>query len=172
MKLKNRMSVANKISPLFIAYSYLGALIVGTVALVYFNTNSSQSYATDPKSSQGQTASNVSAKDYRILQNGTPIHPIMGIAVNTTAVFDLQVKNGIDLKKEKNKPLAAEISILRGSTKVNSIKFENIVDMKEKNLQEWINGQFQPGDKLAIELQNTVLNPTDAIKVYTLAAAY
>jgi hypothetical protein len=173
MKLKNRISVANKMSPLFIAYSYLGALIVGTVTLVYFNTNSSHSYATDhPKNSQAQSTVNVSAKDYRILQNGTPIHPVMGIAVNTSAVFDLQVRSGIDLKKEKNKPLAAEISILRGATKVTSLKFENVAEMKTKNLQEWINQQFQPGDKLCIELQNTVLSPNDAMKVYTLATAY
>jgi hypothetical protein len=173
MKLKNRISVANKMSPLLIAYCYLGTLIVGTIALVYFNTNSSTSYATDhPTNGPTKNTLSVSGKDFRILQNGAPIHPVMGVAVNSSAIFDIQIKNGIDLKKVKTKPLAAEVSIVRGDKKVNSMKFENVAEMKNKNLQDWIKEQFQPGDKLSIELQNTLLSPTDAVKVYSLAMAY
>jgi hypothetical protein len=170
MKLKNRTSVKNSNVAIMISYSFLGSLLLSIIALIYFNLRSTSSSASNitPKENTVKRSGN----DFRILQNGKPIDPIMGIGVNAEGIFEIQIRPGVELRKIKTKPIAAEISILRGQEKVSTIKFNDIIEVKAKNLSEWMNNNYVPRDKMAIELFNTILEPTESVKVYSLAAVY
>ena len=169
MRLKNNISVKNVTAHVIVLYTCLGAIIIGLLAFIYFNSRVTTSFATDHPT---QDKPKTSGKDFRILQNGKPLDPIMGVAINSEGIFDLQVRMGVDLKKIKSRPLAAEVSVLRGGTKVSSLVFEDVKDLKSKNLQSWINSNYRAGDKLSIQLLNTILEPGQSTKVYSLASVY
>ena len=170
MKLKNRTSVNNSNVAIMVSYSFLGSLFLAIIALIYFNLRSTSSSAGNvtPKENTIKRSGN----DFRILQNGKVIDPIMGIGVNTEGIFEIQIRPGVDLKKIKTKPIAVEVSIVRGHEKVGTVKFNDINEVKSKNLSEWMTSNYVPRDKMAIELFNTILEPTESVKVYSLAAVY
>jgi DNA-binding transcriptional regulator YiaG len=170
MKLKNRVRVQNTNRAIALSYSFLGALLLGVLALVYFNIKSTNLSAANIAPGEGVVKR--TANDFRVLQNGKPIDPLMGISVNADGNFEIQIRPGVDLKKTKTKPIGSEISILRGGTKISTKSFADINEVKTQNLGEWIKSNYQPKDKLAIELLNTTLEPSDAVKVYSMAAVY
>lgn len=169
MKLKNRVNVKNSSSQILVSYGFLGSIVIGLLTLMYFNFSSSISFATDHKSKESVKAT---GNDFRILQNGTPIMPIMGVAVNSKGIFNIQVRTGIDIIKNHSKPLSTEVSIIRDQLKLDSLRFNDINELKSKDLQPWIKSHYQMGDKIAIELFNTVLEEGQSVKVYSLASVY
>lgn len=170
MKLVNRTTVRNNNTAIMVSYSFLATLIVGLIALLYFNISGSDSMANDVV--KKEMKKKATAKDFRILQNGSPIIPVMGVGTNLQGVFEIQVRSGVELKKDIAKPISAEVALLRGENELSKVKFASVKELKSKDLQPWINSNFQTGDKIAIRLMNTVLEPEESTKVYSLAPIY
>lgn len=168
MKLKNKAYVTNMANLLEGIQVGIGVNLLLAFTFFFLTVSVSSAHNKPTKDHKEKVTGDV----FRILQNGEPVIPIMGVAVNSEGIFQIQVRRGIELKKIKEKPIEVEIAIVRGEKKIGSKKFSDINSLQLQNLRSWLESNFQEGDKFSIELFNTVLDSDQAIKTYSLARVY